>query len=131
MFRFTTINLWDDGMKKNLEKLKFDSRGVFSVIGAIFFVLIFFVFSYSFIWNLQQNVYYSQGLGQNLRDDQEGSVEDLIFNDVIYTFKYPNQVFIELEMKNFCPFSINIVSLWVEDTTKPIFGYDDALNIIE
>jgi len=106
-----------------------NSKGVSGIIAAIFLVLIvFFLYANVFTFILIQNTSFQEVVSEVNQRDIDRSIEKLTVSNVNYTV-VGDQVRVEAQVKNDGPVSVQIVTLWVIDTTTQKYGYNDALNI--
>jgi len=106
-----------------------NSKGVSGIIAAIFLVLIvFFLYANVFTFILTQNTSYQEVLSEVNQRDIDRSDEKITVSNVNYTV-VEDQVRVEAQVKNNGPVSVQIVTLWVVDTTIQKYGYNDTLNI--
>jgi archaellum component FlaF (FlaF/FlaG flagellin family) len=110
-------------------KLKANSRGFSSIVGAIFAVLtMFFLVSTVFVWSLSQNTLYNEAVKQGNQLDLDRLNEKVVASDVNYTVN-GNIVSVEAKLENDGPLSAQIVTLWVLDTNTTKYGFNSSLNI--
>jgi len=111
------------------KRFRRDSRGVSTVIAAIFMVII--------IWYVALNVFsYTLFKNDQFRDveneldriDIERSSEHIAASDVNFTADV-DYVFVRAELENDGPVSVELVTLWIVQSATEKYGYVDELNI--
>lgn len=106
-----------------------NSKGVSGIIAAIFLVLIiFFLYANVFTFILIQNTSFQEVVSEVNQRDIDRSIEKITVSNVNYTV-VNDQVRVEAQVKNDGPVSVQIITLWVIDTTTQKYGYNDTLNI--
>jgi len=106
-----------------------NSKGVSGIIAAIFLVLIvFFLYANVFTFILIQNTSFQEVVSEVNQRDIDRSIEKLTISNVNYTV-VDDQVCVQTQVKNDGPVSVQIVTLWVIDTTTQKYGYNDTLSI--
>lgn len=116
-------------LRKRAKKLIANSRGFSSVIGTTFMVLVMLFLSTSvFMWTLSQNTMYNQAVRERNQMDIDRSNERITALGVNYTVS-GNEVRVEVTLANEGPISVQIITLWVLDTTIQKYGFNNTLNL--
>ena len=111
------------------KKLCKDSKGVYSIIAAVFVVLVVMVlYTNVFVFMLNQNVFFQEAVSQANQEDIDRNDEKITVSDANYTVE-GNEVHVDVIVTNDGPVSVQIVTLWVFDATIRKYGYNDVLNI--
>jgi len=115
--------LW---LRRNIEKLTGSSKGFSSVIGTIFMVLLVVTsIAGIFLWTLYQNTLYNYAVrGQN---QQELDVRN---ENVVANGNYSvsgGKVSVIANLTNAGPVTAQIVNLWVFDTSKQTYGFNNSV----
>lgn len=106
-----------------------NSKGVSGIIAAIFLVLIvFFLYANVFTFILIQNTSFQEGVSEVNQRDIDRSSEKITVSNVDYAVA-EDQVYVHAQVTNDGPVSVQIITLWVIDTTIQKYGYNDTLNI--
>lgn len=110
-------------------KLWKNSKGVSGIIAAVFLVLVvLFLYANVFTFILTQNTSFQGVVSEVNQMDIDRSSEIITVSNVNYTVA-GNQVYVEAQVTNDGPVSVQIITLWVIDTTTQKYGYNDTLNI--
>jgi FlaG/FlaF family flagellin (archaellin) len=106
-----------------------NSKGVSGIIAAVFLVLVvLFLYANVFTFILTQNTSFQGVVSEVNQMDIDRSSEIITVSNVNYTVA-GNQVYVEAQVTNDGPVSVQIITLWVIDTTTQKYGYNDTLNI--
>jgi len=106
-----------------------NSKGYSGIIAGIFLVLLVLVlYSNVFMFLLKQNTSFQEEVSDVNQKDIDRSSEKLIVSNVNYTV-VGDQVRVEAQVSNDGPVSVQIITLWVIDTTVQKYGYNNTLNI--
>jgi len=114
-------------LRKNIEKLTGSSKGFSSVIGTIFMVLLVMTsIAGVFLWTLYQNTLYNYAVrGQN-QQELDVRNENVVANGN-YTVS-GGIVSVVADLTNAGPVTAQIVSLWVFDTSKQTYGFNNSVS---
>lgn len=105
------------------------SRGAYTIIASIFLVLVvLFISSSIFIRITNKNSLYYQEIGAQAQEDSEKIQETLFTSHVIYFVEY-DKVLLSCSVRNDCSYVIQILNLWIHDTTIKKHGYNKTINI--
>lgn len=106
-------------------------NGLYSVIGAIFFVLIILtVGSGIFLWTVTQNLSHQKAILESNRIDHEQFSEKVAARDGVYTILAGDQVQVDATLVNIGPVPIKIMNLWVYDATLGRYGFNDTIDTL-
>lgn len=106
-----------------------NSKGYSGIIAGIFLVLlILLLYSNVFIFMLNQNTSFQDVVSEANQMDTDRSSEKLTISDANYTV-VEDRVHVEAQVGNDGPVSVQIVTLWVLDTTTRKYGYNNTLDI--
>lgn len=106
-----------------------DRKGLHTVVGAIFFVLIVLTFATgTFLWTLTQNISYNQGVLESNRIDQDRLIEKIKVDACNYTVLSNNMVQVNTTLINEGPVATQFVNLWVYDSTMETYGFNDTID---
>lgn len=113
-------------LKKKMKKLNRNSKGISSVIGTIFMVLLVLTMVSSvFLWTLYQNTVYNQAVrGQN-QQELDVRNENVIAKGN-YTVISGSKVSVTVNLTNAGPVMAQIVNLWVFDSSKQTYGFNNT-----
>jgi hypothetical protein len=104
-------------------------RGLHSIIGAIFFVLIILtVGSGVFLWTVTQNLSYQKAILESNKIDHEQFSEKVVARDGVYTILAGDQVQVDATLSNVGSVPTKIVNLWVHDVTLGRYGFNDTID---
>jgi len=116
-------------LRKRVKRLIANSKGFSSVIGTTFMVLVMMFLSTSvFLWTLSQNTLYNQAVRERNQMDINRSSERITASDVNYTVS-DGAVRVEVTLTNEGAVSVQIITLWVLDTTIQKYGFNNTLNL--
>jgi len=111
------------------KKLCNNSKGVYSIIAAVFMVLVVLVlYTNVFAFMLNQNVFLHEVVSEANQVDIDRSNEIITVTDANYTVE-DDQIYIEATIINNGPVSVQIITLWAFDATTRKYGYNDTLSI--
>lgn len=111
------------------KKLWKNSKGISGILSTIFLVLtVLFLYANVFLFILNQNTSFQEVVSEVNQMDIDRSSEKIIVLDVNYTVE-EGQVYVQTQIKNDGPVSVQIITLWVVDTTNRKYGYNDTLDI--
>jgi len=111
------------------KKLCKDSKGVYSIIAAVFMVLVVMVlYTNVFVFMLNQNVFFQEAVSEANQEDIDRINEIITVTDANYTVE-GDQVYVEATVTNDGPVSVQIITLWTFDATIRRYGYNDTLDI--
>ncbi|MFQ6081134.1 MAG: hypothetical protein ACE5OW_05670 [Candidatus Bathyarchaeia archaeon] len=106
-----------------------NSKGVSGIIATVFLVLIvLFLYANVFTFILIQNTSFQEVVSEVNQMDIDRSSEKITVSNVNYTV-VGDEVYVEAQVTNDGPVSVQIITLWVIDTTTQKYGYNDTLNI--
>jgi len=116
-------------LRKRVKKLIANSKGFSSVIGTTFMVLVMMFLSTSvFLWTLSQDTLYNQAVRERNQMDINSSSERITASNVNYTV-IDSAVRVEATLINEGSVSVQIVTLWVVDTTIQKYGFNNTLSL--
>ena len=105
------------------------SRGTSSIIASIFVVLVVLLLSSSIlIQTTNKNSAYFQEISAGAQDDAELVQERLVTSYVTY-YVQDDKVLISCSIRNDFSSMIQIINLWIHDTTITKYGYNETINI--
>jgi len=105
------------------------SKGVSTVIGTVFLILIIFMVSTNvLLWTFSQNAEYSQAVMEKNEEEAQRSTENIAVSDISYNAEV-GQVHVEAKVTNEGPVPVQITTLWVLDNAIQKYGYNDAVSI--
>ena len=114
-------------------KMRFgSSKGVSTVIGTIFLVLIVLVVATNvFFWTITQNALYNQAVKESHQMDVDRFSEMIATSHANYSVPQPNTVQVGITVSNEGPVSAQIITAWVVWVVngKTKYGFNDTLNI--
>jgi len=115
-------------LRKSVEKLTGSSRGFSSVIGTIFMVLLVVTsIAGVFLSTLYQNTLYNYAVrGQN-QQELDARNENVVANGN-YSVPSPGKVSVIANLTNAGPVTAQIVNLWVFDTSKQTYGFNNSVG---
>jgi len=91
-------------------------------------LIVLFLYSNVFIFILNQNTSFQEGVSEANQGDIDRSSEKITVSNVSYTAA-EDQLYVEAQVTNDGPVSVQIITLWVIDKTTQKYGYNDTLNI--
>ncbi len=110
-------------------RLLSNRKGLHTVVGAIFFVLIVLSFATgTFLWTLTQNISYNQSVLESNRIDQDRLIEKIKVDVCNYTVLSNNIVQVNTTFINEGPVAMQFVNLWVYDSTMETYGFNDTID---
>jgi len=108
--------------------LKGRSKGVSSVIGTVFLVLIVFAISTNiFLWTISQNAIYNQAVSDTNQKNADRLNESIVALQANYSVPLPNKVKVSVKLTNTGSVLAQIINLWVFDTTMQRYGFNDTI----
>ena len=106
-----------------------NSKGYSGIVAAIFLVLIvLLLYSNVFVFMLNQNALFQDVVSEVNQKDIDRSNEKVTVSNINYTV-VGDQVRVGAQVTNDGAVSVQIVTLWVLDTTIRKYGHNDTLNI--
>ena len=104
------------------------SKGVSTVIGTVFLILIIFMVSTNvLLWTFSQNALYTQAEKDVNQDEADRRNENVVATDGNYSVSV-NQVTVEVTLTNTGAVAVQIINLWVFDTSIQTYNYT-SLNL--
>jgi len=112
-----------------LKKLwKGRSKGVSSVIGTVFLIIIVFAISTNvFLWTISQSSIYNQAVKESNQKSADKLDENIVASNANYSVTVPNKVKVNAKLTNAGSVSAQIVNLWVFDTTIQRYGFNNTI----
>jgi len=108
-------------------KFRKNSRGISSLIAAIFMVIIILFMSFNvFTFTLFKNTQFRDAVDALNRMDVEQTYERISFSDVSFPRLENNWTLVEAQLTNDGPVSVRIVSLWVLQSATGKYGHADV-----
>jgi len=108
--------------------LKGRSKGVSSVIGTVFLVLVVFAISTNvFLWTISQNAVYNQAVSAANQKNVDRMNENVVATLGNYTVLSGNRVAVEAKLTNEGSVATQLINLWVFDTSKQTYGFNDTI----
>ena len=105
-----------------------DSKGFSSILGSVFVLMILLLSSFVLITILNQNTSFQVGVREVNQMDIERSNEKVTFTNPDYAV-ISDQIHVTGHIKNEGTDLVQIITLWVEDTTIQQYNYNDTINI--
>jgi len=103
--------------KTRLSKLRAERKGFSSIVGAIFMVLIVWVLASGyFIYTLSQNTMYNEAMRARNQEEADRRSENVVAVNGSYSVS-GDQVTVKVVLKNAGSAAVQIINLWVSDTT--------------
>jgi len=113
-------------LRRRVNKFVANSKGFSSVIGTIFMVLIVMsLFANVFMWTLYQNTKYNEVLREKNQEEVDRLNENVIANGN-YSVS-GGKVTVNANLTNAGSVTVQIVNLWVFDTSKQTYGFNNSL----
>ena len=104
------------------------SKGVSSVIGTVFLILIVFAISTNvFLWTISQSAIYNQAVKESNQKNAEKLNENIVAANANYSVPLPNKVKVDAKLTNAGSVSAQVINLWVFDTTIQRYGFNDTI----
>ena len=119
-------------LKKTRRRLTSNSKGLSSIVGAVFAVLVMIsLISTVFVWSLSQNTLYNNSVRQSNLADLDRSNERIMTNITCYGdgLGATGTVLVNGTLENDGPLSVQLVTLWVVDVTNKNYNHK-ALDIV-
>jgi len=105
------------------------SKGVSSVIGTVFLILVVFAISTNvFLWTISQSATYNQAVKDANQKNADKLSENVIVSNVNYSVPLPNRVKVDAKLTNAGSVSAQIINLWVFDTTIQRYGFNNTMT---
>jgi hypothetical protein len=106
-----------------------NSKGVSGILATIFLVIIvIFLYSQVFIFMQNENTRFEAGAREANQMDVDLSLEKLSFSNLSYLIEGGN-VHLQTQVTNEGPVSVELVTLWIVDSSTQNYGYNDTVNI--
>jgi len=104
------------------------SKGVSSVIGTVFLILVVFAIATNvFLWTISQSSTYNQAVKDANQKNADRINENVIATQGNYTVVSTNKVKVEAQLTNAGSVATQIINLWVFDTSKQTYGFNDSI----
>lgn len=104
------------------------SKGVSTVIGTVFLMLIIFMVSTNvLLWTFSQNAQYTQEVKAVNQEEADRRSESIVATDGDYSVS-GNEVTVEVMLTNAGSVAVQIINLWVFDTSIQTYNYT-SLNL--
>jgi hypothetical protein len=105
------------------------SRGISTVVGTIFLVLVVFVICTNvFLWTMIQNTRYNQAVKESHQMDANRFNERVVISRGAYSVA-GDRVRVDATLSNEGPVPVQVITLWVVDATINNYGFKNGLNI--
>ena len=105
------------------------SKGVSSVIGTVFLILVIFAISTNvFLWTISQNAIYNQAAKDANQKSADKLSENVVASQANYSVPIPNKVKVNVKLTNAGSMSAQIINLWVFDTFIQRYGFNDTIT---
>ena len=108
------------------------SKGVSTVIGTVFLILIIFMVSTNvLLWTFSQNALYTQAVKDENQNSADMLNENIVATDGSYSVS-GDKVTVEATLENIGSTAAHVINLWVFDTTIQKYGFNntiDSLNL--
>jgi len=105
------------------------SKGVSSVIGTVFLILVVFAISTNvFLWTISQSATYNQAVKDANQKNADKLNENIVTSNVTYTVPLPNKVKVDVKLANTGSVSGQVINLWVFDTTIQRYGFNNTIS---
>ena len=106
------------------------SKGVSTVIGTIFLVLVVFAISSNiFLYTMAQNTLYNQAVKESRQMDADRFSERVVASHANFTVPQNNTVLVDVTISNEGPLPAQIITIWVTCEDVKSYGFNDALDI--
>jgi len=116
-------------LNKPRRRLTHKSKGFSSIVGAVFSVLIMIsLISAVFVWSLSENTRYNNTVRQANQADSDRSAEKIVANVTARRLD-DSKVSVNGTLQNEGPLSVQIMTLWVQNTNKATYAHKDSLGI--
>ena len=116
--------LW---LKKKVTRLANNPKGFSSIIGSVFMVLVVLLLSTGvFMWTLSQNTMYNEAVRARNQEEADRRYENVVATNGNYTVS-GNVVTVVATLTNAGPVAAQIINLWVFDTSKQTYGFNNSL----
>jgi hypothetical protein len=114
-------------LRKNIKKLTGSSKGFSSVIGTIFMVLLVMTsITGVFVWTLYQNTLYNSAVRAQNQQELDVRNENVVASNGNYSVS-GGKVSVMATLTNAGPLTTQIVNLWVFDTSKQTYGFNNSV----
>jgi len=91
-------------------------------------MIVLFFYTNVFMFIIVQNASFQEGVSEVNQEDVDRINEKITVSNVNYSV-VGNQVYVEAQVTNDGPVSVQIITLWVVDKTAQKYGCNDTLNI--
>jgi len=109
--------------------LTYNKKGFSSIVGAVFAVLIMIsLITTVFVWSLSENTRYNNTVRETNQADSDRSAEKIVANVTVRSLD-GNNVCVNGTLQNEGPLSVQIMTLWVQNTNKTTYAHKDSLGI--
>jgi hypothetical protein len=116
-------------LNKPRKRLTHKSKGFSSIVGAVFAALIMIsLIATVFVWSLSENTRYNNTVRQANQADSDRQSEKVVAN-VTARRVDDNNVAVNGTLQNEGPLSVEILTLWVQNTNRTTYAYKDSLGI--
>ena len=106
-----------------------NSKGVSSVIGAVFLILVIFMITTNvLLWSFSKSAQYNQALMERNEEEANRNAEKIAVSDLNYTAE-DGLVHLQGVVTNESPVPVQITTLWVLDKTTQKHGFNDLVDI--
>lgn len=104
------------------------SKGISSVIGTVFLILVVFAISTNvFLWTISQSSIYNQAVKDTNQKNADKLNENVVATQGNYTVVSVNKVKVEAKLTNAGSVAAQIINLWVFDTSKQTYGFNSSI----
>jgi len=104
------------------------SRGISSVIGTVFLILIIFAISTNvFLWTISQSAIYNQAVRDANQKNADRMNENVIVTGGNCTWYSENRVTVTAKLTNAGSVAAQLINLWVFDTSKQTYGFNSSI----
>lgn len=106
-----------------------NSKGISNILATIFLVIIvLFLYSQVYIFMQNENARYEAGAREANQMDVDLVQEKLTFSNLSYIIE-GDMVHVEIIVTNEGPVSVEVITLWIVDSTTQRYGYNDLINL--
>lgn len=110
------------------QKIFKDSKGVSTAVGTVLLTItVFAVFSNILYWTIYQNTLYSESVRKSNQTDADRFNEKVIASDGNYSV-LGDKVKVEVTLTNVGAVAVQIINLWVFDTTQQKYGFNNTIS---
>lgn len=104
------------------------SKGVSSIIGIVFLILVIFAIATNvFLWTISESVMYNQIVKDTNQKNADRMNESVIAIQGNYTVLTGSKVKVEAKLTNAGSVAAQIINLWVFDTSKQTYGFNNSV----